>query len=143
VEEGAEPTDNFPLIAAFFDALEKLLLACGGDVGLWLCHCSGSVKRIIVSQSVLHFNARIPILQKHFVAKVDRASSTLQLCMNSLIAKAQRCQVQVRGQRILKIAGNVLRGSAAKDFFMNRHPIFFAKHCSGVAPFPQEFHRVF
>ncbi len=39
VEEGAEPTDNFPLIAAFFDALEKLLLACGGDVGLWLCHC--------------------------------------------------------------------------------------------------------
>jgi hypothetical protein len=34
VEEGAEPTDDFPLIAAFFDALEKLLLACGGDVGL-------------------------------------------------------------------------------------------------------------
>lgn len=43
-------------------------------------------------------------------------------------------QVQVRGQRILKIAGNVLRGSAATDFFMNRHPIVFAKHCSGVAP---------
>src|SRR4029077_16510251 len=42
VEEGAEPTDNLPLIAAFFDALEKLLLACGGDVGLWLCHRSGS-----------------------------------------------------------------------------------------------------
>jgi hypothetical protein len=61
---------------------------------------------------------------KAFVAKVDRASSALQLWMNSLIAKAQRCQVQVRGQRILKIAGNVLRGSAAKDFFMNRHPIF-------------------
>jgi len=63
--------------------------------------------------------------------------------MNSLIAKAQRCQVQVRGQRILKIAGNVLRGSAAKDFFMNRHPTFFSKHCSGVAPCPQEFYRVF
>src|SRR4051812_5240340 len=43
VEEGAEPTDNLPLIAAFFDALEKLLLACGGDVGLWLCHRSGSI----------------------------------------------------------------------------------------------------
>ena len=33
------------------------------------------------------FYARIPILQKHFVAKVDRASSTLQLWMNSLIEK--------------------------------------------------------
>src|SRR5215212_7988303 len=43
VEEGAEPADNFPLIAGFFDALEKLLLACGGDVGLWLCHRSGSI----------------------------------------------------------------------------------------------------
>src|SRR5256714_11064981 len=43
VEEGAEPTDNFPLIAAFFDTLEKLLLACGGDVGLWLCHRSRSI----------------------------------------------------------------------------------------------------
>src|SRR4051794_22399541 len=43
VEERGQPTDNFPLIAAFFDTLEKLLLACGGDVGLWLCHCSGSV----------------------------------------------------------------------------------------------------
>jgi hypothetical protein len=43
VEEGREPTDNFPLIAAFFDALEKLLLACGGDVRLWLCHRSGSI----------------------------------------------------------------------------------------------------
>ena len=52
-------------------------------------------------------------------------------------------QVQVRGQCILKIAGNVLRGSAATDFFMNRHPTFFAKHCSGVAPCPQEFYRVF
>src|SRR3954447_18054941 len=41
VEEGAEPTDNFPLIAAFFDGLEKLLLACGGDVRL--CHRSGSI----------------------------------------------------------------------------------------------------
>ena len=43
VEEGGKATDDFPLIAAFFDALEKLLLACGGDVGLWLCHCSGSI----------------------------------------------------------------------------------------------------
>src|SRR5205814_1333524 len=43
VEEGAEPTDNFPLIAAFFDALEKVLLACGGDMGLWLCHRSRSI----------------------------------------------------------------------------------------------------
>jgi hypothetical protein len=43
VEEGGEPTDDFPLIAAFFDALEKLLLACGWDVGLWLCHRSGSI----------------------------------------------------------------------------------------------------
>src|SRR6185295_15258676 len=42
VEEGAEATDNFPLVAGVFDALEELLLACGGDVGLWLCHRSGS-----------------------------------------------------------------------------------------------------
>jgi len=62
--------------------------------------------------------------------------------MNSLIAKAQRCQVHVRGQRILKIAGNVRRGSAAKDFLHEPTLNFFAKHCSGVAPFPQEFCRV-
>src|SRR3954471_8972204 len=62
VEEGAEATDNFPLIAAFFDALEKLLLACGGDVGLWLCHWSGSItgKRINVYRSVPHFTPESP-----------------------------------------------------------------------------------
>ena len=49
------------------------------------------------------FYAQIPILQRHFVAKVDRAASTLQLCMNSLIAKAQRCQVHVRGERIRRL----------------------------------------
>jgi len=51
VEEGGEPTDDFSLIAAFFDALEKLLLACGGDVRLWLCHrhChfSASIKELM------------------------------------------------------------------------------------------------
>jgi hypothetical protein len=36
--------------------------------------------------------------------------------------KSATMQAQVHGQRILKIAGDVLRGSAAKDFFMNRHP---------------------
>src|SRR3954470_10358470 len=49
VEEGAEPTDNFPLIAPFFDALEKLLLACGGDVRLWLCHRSSSIAGRLMS----------------------------------------------------------------------------------------------
>jgi hypothetical protein len=34
------------------------------------------------------------ILKKHFVAKVDRALSTLHLCTNSLIGKVQRCRAK-------------------------------------------------
>src|SRR3954470_18656814 len=75
VEEGPEPTDNFPLIAGFFDALEKLLLACGGDVGLWLCHRSGSITRkelISIGQFPISTPESHPT--KAFLAKVDRAS---------------------------------------------------------------------
>ena len=53
--------------------------------------------------------------------------------MNSLIAKAQRCQVHVHGERILKIARKS-SGAARKRFFYEPTPAFFAKHCSGLAP---------
>jgi len=83
---------------------------------LWLCHRSGSSAKKLMSVNQFAILRSNPHPIKAFVAKVDRASSTLQLCLNALIAKAQRCQVHGRGQRILKIAGNVLRGSAAKGF---------------------------